>query len=40
MTSDQHAEVRDKAFRMGANDFISKPITQEDLAPRVRRFFE
>jgi signal transduction histidine kinase len=31
-------EVRDKAFRLGADDFVSKPIEVDDFIPRVRRF--
>ena len=31
-------EIRDSAFRRGADDFVSKPIEVEDFMPRVRRF--
>jgi CheY-like chemotaxis protein len=31
-------EIRDKAFGLGANDFVTKPITPHDFVPRVRRF--
>ncbi|MBF0634093.1 MAG: response regulator, partial [Nitrospinae bacterium] len=31
-------DAREKAFRQGANDFVSKPIDVEDFIPRVRRF--
>ena len=31
-------ETRDKAFALGANDFVTKPITPHDFLPRVRRF--
>lgn len=38
ITSDQKLKTREQALRMGANDFISKPLTEEDFLPRVRRF--
>ena len=31
-------ETRDKAFALGANDFVTKPISPNDFVPRVRRF--
>ncbi len=31
-------EIRDKAFGLGANDFVTKPIAPHDFVPRVRRF--
>lgn len=37
-TSLSGVEVRDKVFRLGANDYVSKPVMEEDLIPRVRRF--
>lgn len=30
--------IRSKAFEMGADDFISKPVVKEDFIPRVKRF--
>ncbi|MBI5184877.1 MAG: response regulator [Nitrospinae bacterium] len=38
VTGDDNIEIRDKAFRLGANDFVMKPFKMEDLVPRVRRF--
>ncbi|MEE8483874.1 MAG: hybrid sensor histidine kinase/response regulator, partial [Nitrospinota bacterium] len=38
LTSISDMESREKAFRMGANDFLAKPLVMEDLIPRVRRF--
>lgn len=38
ITADNQMESREMAFRMGADDFIGKPIRAEDLIPRVRRF--
>ncbi|MBI5814065.1 MAG: response regulator [Nitrospinae bacterium] len=37
LTSDDKMETRDKAFSMGADDFITKPMTANDLIPRARR---
>ncbi|MBF0292909.1 MAG: response regulator, partial [Nitrospinae bacterium] len=31
-------EMRDKALRRGADDFVGKPIIGDDFLPRVRRF--
>ena len=31
-------EVNEKSLRLGADDFISKPISKEEFIPRVRRF--
>lgn len=31
-------EIRDKALRRGADDFVGKPVTAEDFVPRVRKF--
>ncbi len=31
-------EIRDKAFSLGANDFVTKPIVPNDFLPRARRF--
>ncbi len=38
ITSDEKIEVRNKAFQMGANDFVTKPFQLDELIPRVRRF--
>lgn len=38
LTSDKGMELRDTAFRMGANDFVNKPLSMEDFTPRVKRF--
>ncbi len=38
VTSDSRIETRDLALRMGAEDFISKPVKEEELIPRVRKF--
>ncbi|MBF0635012.1 MAG: response regulator, partial [Nitrospinae bacterium] len=38
ITADNQMESREKAFRLGADDFVGKPIMAEDLIPRVRRF--
>jgi PleD family two-component response regulator len=38
ITSDEKTETRNRAFHLGANDFIAKPIKAEDLIPRVRKF--
>lgn len=38
ITADNQVESREKSFRMGADDFVSKPIKAEDFIPRVRRF--
>ncbi len=38
LTSDKSIELRDTAFRMGANDFVNKPLSMEDFTPRVKRF--
>ena len=37
ITGDPRVETRDKAFQLGADDFIEKPFRSEDLIPRVRR---
>lgn len=31
-------ETRDRAFALGANDFVTKPLAPHDFLPRVRRF--
>jgi CheY-like chemotaxis protein/anti-sigma regulatory factor (Ser/Thr protein kinase) len=38
LTSDKSIELRDTAFRLGANDFVNKPLVMEDFIPRVKRF--
>jgi PAS domain S-box-containing protein len=38
VTADASVDTRDKAFRMGANDFATKPVNPTDFIPRVRRF--
>ena len=38
VTSDSNMETREKAFRLGANDFVSKLMEPNDFIPRVRRF--
>lgn len=38
ITSELEVEVREKVFRLGANDFVKKPVESNDLIPRVRRF--
>lgn len=38
VTGDKNIDTRNKAFQLGANDFITKPFKKEDLVPRVRRF--
>ncbi|MBI5816488.1 MAG: PAS domain S-box protein [Nitrospinae bacterium] len=38
VTSDSNMETREKAFRLGADDFISKLMEPADFIPRVRRF--
>ncbi|MBI5185028.1 MAG: response regulator [Nitrospinae bacterium] len=36
-TTDTNPETIDKAFRFGADDFVAKPLAQEDLLPRIRK---
>lgn len=38
VTSDTDMKTRDKVFQMGANDYVTKPISLEELNPRIRRF--
>ena len=37
VTSDSRMETREKAFRLGADDFVTKPIATMDIIPRARR---
>jgi len=38
MTSDKDTEIKERAFQLGADDFLNKPILKGDLLPRVRRY--
>ena len=38
VTGDREMKSRDAAFRLGADDFLVKPLLIEDFEPRVRRF--
>ncbi|MBF8271247.1 MAG: PAS/PAC sensor hybrid histidine kinase [Magnetococcales bacterium] len=38
VTADENVATRQKAFQMGAYDFITKPMASQDLVPRLRRF--
>ena len=38
VTGDETIATREKAFQMGADDFITKPLDYPDFLPRVRRF--
>lgn len=38
LTSASAVEVREKAFKLGANDFVSKVVAEEDFIARVGRF--
>lgn len=38
VTADASVKTREKAFRMGADDFVTKPVNPVDFIPRVRRF--
>lgn len=40
VTSQKDIEVREKAFNLGANDFIGKPINAVELIPRMKRMFD
>ncbi len=37
VTSDDTLETREKVIRMGADDFIAKPIREEEIIPRIRK---
>ncbi|MBF0634442.1 MAG: DUF3365 domain-containing protein [Nitrospinae bacterium] len=37
ITSDNRLETRERVIRMGADDFIAKPVTEEEVIPRVRK---
>ena len=38
VTSDNDSVAREHAFRLGADDFVNKPLSPHDFIPRVRRF--
>jgi signal transduction histidine kinase len=38
MTGDEELEKREKAFRLGADDFLKKPVAKSDMIPRIRRY--
>lgn len=38
ITSSSSVEAREKAFQLGADDFVTKPLIIEELIPRVKRF--
>lgn len=38
LTADNSEKTREKIFRLGADDFVSKPVTREDLIPRIGRY--
>ena len=38
ITGDQIAGANEKVFQLGANDFIRKPFSMEEIIPRVKRF--
>lgn len=38
ITSDKDMETRQRAFWLGADDFVTKPLAFEDFVPRARRF--
>jgi signal transduction histidine kinase len=37
-TADRSKKTRERIFQLGADDFVNKPITPEDLIPRIGRF--
>ncbi len=38
LTSDNRIETREKVVRMGVDDFVGKPVRDEEVIPRVRKF--
>ena len=40
MTSNAGVDTREEAFRLGASDFVTKPIVAAEFIPRVKRFVE
>lgn len=38
MTAETGVEIKENAFRTGANDFVNKPVDAADLIPRIRRY--
>ncbi|MBI5186517.1 MAG: response regulator [Nitrospinae bacterium] len=38
LTADRGERTRERIFRLGADDFVNKPITREDLVPRIGRY--
>ncbi|MDH5541858.1 MAG: response regulator [Nitrospinota bacterium] len=38
MTTSREPEVSERAFQLGADDFLVKPVTQNEMIPRIKRF--
>lgn len=38
MTAETGLEIKENAFRAGANDFVNKPVEAADIIPRIRRY--
>ncbi len=38
ITADDEVNTRDKSFKLGASDFVTKPLVLEDIIPRVKRY--
>jgi CheY-like chemotaxis protein len=38
ITADDQPETRERAFRMGASDFVLKPLAQDSFVARVQKF--
>ena len=38
LTGDNEEKVRERAFHLGANDFVNKPMIKEDFLTRVKRY--
>lgn len=38
ITADREIKTREKVFHLGANDFMAKPLSMEDIIPRVKRY--